>query len=51
MKNKLTEKEKKLIKLLEKFLDILDKGSMFGIDWESVGNEYTKARTYLEKIK
>ena len=43
--------EKKLTKLLEEALDILDKGSMFGIDWETTGEYYTKARKYLEKYE
>jgi hypothetical protein len=42
--------EKKLAALLKEALEILDKGSMFGIDWKSTGEYYTKAYTYMQKL-
>ncbi len=48
--DKLSYKEKRLAALLKEALNILDKGSMFGINWTSTGKYYTKAYTYLEKI-
>jgi len=42
--------EKKIAKLLLEAMDILDKGSMFGIDWKEAGKYYTKAYTAMEKM-
>lgn len=42
--------EKKIAKLLLEAMEILDKGSMFGIDWEETGKYYTKAYNAMEKL-
>jgi len=42
--------EKKIAKLLLEAMKILDKGSMFGIDWEETGEYYTKAYKAMEKM-
>ncbi len=43
--------EKKIAKLLLEAMDILDKGSMFGIDLEETGKYYTKAYNAMEKLE
>lgn len=42
--------EKKIAKLLLEAMEILDRGSMFGIDWEETGKYYTKAYNAMEKM-
>jgi hypothetical protein len=48
-KERLSTKEKRLFKLLLEAMEIIDKGSMYGIDIDDASVFYKKAHNYVNK--